>query len=241
MRLLPLAAFLLLAPPAASAANPVVRFTTLLGNYDVELCAEPSPACPGVAPATVANFLRYVDEDRYGPGGFIHRRATSPAVLQGGGYQIVGEPPTMLATEAFDPIPLELGPGLAHVRGTIAMARGPQVDSARSQWFVNLADNDDLNGDYAVFGAVVAGLDVVDALGAVPVHTDFCSIVTLHLCELPLIDWPGEPAEEFPFDHLVYVTSVERVPEAGPAGGLAALAALAALARRGRGPVGKSG
>jgi peptidyl-prolyl cis-trans isomerase A (cyclophilin A) len=233
MRLLPLASLLLLAPVAAGAANPVVRFGSELGSYDVELCAEPSAACPGVAPATVTNFLRYVDEDRYPPTVFIHRRATNPAVIQGGGYWIE-DGAMMRGTQPFLPIELEVGTGLSNLRGTIAMARGEEEDSATSQWFVNLVDNpqlDTADGGYAVFGKVVAGLDVVDALGAIPVYANFCTQVTLHLCELPLIDWPGGTAE-FPFEHLVYV-GVERVPEAGPAAtGVAALGALAGLARR---------
>jgi cyclophilin family peptidyl-prolyl cis-trans isomerase len=234
MRPLLLTALLLLAPVAAGAANPVVRFTSELGSYDVELCAEPSAACPGDAPDTVANFLRYVDEDRYGTTGFIHRRATNPAVIQGGGYRVMGEPPMMVATQTFpEPVPLEIDPALSNVRGTIAMARGAAEDSARSQWFVNLLDNTGLDGSYAVFGTVVAGLDAVDALGAVPVYTDFCGPLTQHLCQLPLIGWSGVVGPEFPFENLVYVTSVERVPEAGPvATGIATLGALAGLARR---------
>ncbi|HSJ96800.1 MAG TPA: peptidylprolyl isomerase, partial [Myxococcota bacterium] len=139
MRLLPLASLLLLVPIAAGAANPVVRFSSELGSYDVELCAEPSTACPGVAPATVTNFLRYVDEDRYPPTGFIHRRGvgTSPAVLQGGGYWIE-DGSMMRGTQPFLPIALEIGTGLSNLRGTIAMARGEEEDSATSQWFVNL-------------------------------------------------------------------------------------------------------
>ena len=84
-RLLLLAALLSFATQPARADNPVVRFTTPLGSFDVELCAELSAACPGVAPNTVANLLRYVDEDRYPDTTFIHRSATDPAVIQGGG------------------------------------------------------------------------------------------------------------------------------------------------------------
>lgn len=227
------ALFSLLAP--AAGANPVVRFTTVLGSFDVELCEQLSPACPGVAPITVANFLRYVDEDRYPPTSFIHRRGIglSPPVIQGGGMWVDSEPgdPFFIVqvVTTFPPIPLELGAGLSNVRGTIAMARAAALDSATSQWFINLVDNvglDTAGGGYAVFGRVTTGLDVVDAIGAVPVYT-----FQAPLGELPLIDWTG--SEESAKDHFVYVTAVERVPEpTAAASGLAAAGALALLARR---------
>jgi cyclophilin family peptidyl-prolyl cis-trans isomerase len=225
------AALLSLLAPAAG-ANPVVRFTTVLGSFDVELCAGLSPACPGVAPNTVANFLRYVDEDRYPPTGFVHRRGVgwSPPVIQGGGYWVDGEPGdplfTIRSVTAFDPIALELGSGLSNVRGTIAMARSQALHSATSQWFVNLVDNvglDSAGGGYAVFGRVTTGLDVVDAIGAVPVYS-----FQAPFGELPLVGWTGEQASAK--DHFVYVTAVERVPE--PAAGHPAAGALALLAGR---------
>jgi peptidyl-prolyl cis-trans isomerase A (cyclophilin A) len=227
-------AFLVLALPAAAQNNPVVRFTTVLGAFDVELCQALSDACPGVAPNTVANFLRYVDEDRYPPTGFVHRRGVglSPPVIQGGGYWIDSEPGDDLFdvrnVSALAPIALELGAGLSNVRGTIAMARTAALNSATSQWFINLGDNtglDTAGGGYAVFGKVVAGLDVVDYIGAVQVYS-FAS----PFGELPLIDWPG--GEVSAKDHFVYVSAVERVPEpAATASGLAAALALAGLAR----------
>ena len=231
MRPLALALLLLVLSAPARAENPVVRFTTVLGSYDVELCQEVSTACPGVAPNTVANFLRYVDADRYPPTGFVHRRGTnvgSPPVIQGGGYWLdqSEEPPIVRPTTTFPPIALEVDDDLSNQRGTIAMARSTLPNSATSQWFVNLANNTTLDGLYAVFGRVVAGLDVVDEIAAVPVYS-FGSPFT----ELPLIGWPGGQASVVP--HLVYVSSVERVPESGAgAASLAAALALAALARR---------
>lgn len=225
------AAVLLLAAPAG-AANPVVRFTTPLGAFDVELCQELSPACPGVAPVTVANFLHYIDEGRYPDTVFIHRRGVglSPPVIQGGGYwidDVGGGEYDVNTVTPFPAIELELGEGLSNVRGTIAMARSTALNSATSQWFINLVDNlglDTAGGGYAVFGKVVAGLDNVDAVGAVPVYS-----FAAPFNELPLIDWPGGDVSLL--DHFVYV----RVPEpAGAAAGLAAIAALRILARRRR-------
>lgn len=220
---------LVLATPAL-AANQVVRFSTPLGPFDVELCETVSAVCPGDAPATVSNFLRYVDEDRYPPTGFIHRRGInlSPEVIQGGGFwsDPSTDPPVLRTTPTFPAIPLEIDPALSNVRGSIAMARSAGLNTATSQWYVNFADNTSLDGSYAVFGHVVQGLDVVDAIAAVPVYS-----FAAPFGELPLIGWPGGMASVVP--HFVYVSSVERVPE--PRGGAAAaLAALAALVRRRR-------
>jgi len=238
MRALLLAALLLAAPPIARAANPVVRFTTTLGSYDVELCQELSAACPGVAPATVANFLRYVDEDRYPATSIIHRSTTvataGVVVIQGGGFWIEGYEDGTFdfhSITTLPPIALELGAGLSNLRATIAMARSADPNSATSQWFINLVDNtalDTAGGGYAVFGEVVAGLDVVDAIGALPVY-----LFGSPFGELPLNGWPGGVSVE---DYFVYVPSVERVPEpSAAAGGLAGTLALAALARATRG------
>ena len=214
---------------AARAENPVVRFSTVLGNFDVELCQEISTLCPGAAPITVANFLAYVDADRYPPTSFVHRRGTggaSPPVLQGGGYWITTTGGYRTVT-AFDPIALEVGVGLSNLRGTIAMARGSAADSATSQWFVNLANNVNLDtsgGGYAVFGKVTgeAGMTIIDAIGAVPVYA-FAS----PFGELPLINYPGSGTV---VPHLVTVSSVERVPE--PATALGIAVSFSALATR---------
>jgi peptidyl-prolyl cis-trans isomerase A (cyclophilin A) len=236
MRLLLLLAVLSsLLAPAARAANPVVRFTTTLGSFDAELCQETSAACPGVAPDTVTNFLRYVDEGRYPATSIIHRRGVPPAsppVIQGGGIWVEpleNDEFNIHGVNTFAPIPLELGAGLSNLRGTIAMARQTLPNTATSQWFVNLVDNVDLDtagGGYAVFGKVIAGLDVVDAIGALEVEN-----FAPPFGELPLIDWPG--GQTSVLDYFVYVPSVVRVPEPGAAAaGLATAAALAALARR---------
>ncbi|MHA7872444.1 MAG: peptidylprolyl isomerase, partial [Hyphococcus sp.] len=121
------------------------------------------------APVTVANFIAYAKKGHYDRT-LIHR-VVPGRVIQGGGYsRYFNERPV------GDPIAYEGDNGLKNVRGTIAMARGDTPDSAQAQWFVNLADNDDLDHrvfeglpvyGYAVFGRVVDGMDVVDAIGAV--------------------------------------------------------------------------
>lgn len=238
-----LTTLLLLAAVLASAAhaeNPFVRMTTSLGAIDIELCAEVSAACPGDAPLSVANFLHYVDEDVYPPGTFIDLRSTGPTefIVQAGTFYAGEDPPGEYFFEFVPPfaaIPLEVGRGLSNLRGTIAVARNPQVEaSGTTGWFFNLSDNsefDTSSGGYAVFGQVVAGMDVVDAIGAVPLYP-ICAGST------PLIDYPGcaePPATDPPaVPYLVYVTSIERVPEPGIAGlGAASALALVWLRRRG--------
>lgn len=227
------------APASARAANVVVRFTTVLGSFDIELCSEVSAACPGVAPNTVTNFLRYVDEEVYPDTMFIHRRGAgppspSPLVIQGGGFWIQNEPapPSTEPVPSLGNIPLELGAGLSNVQGTIAMARGQSANTANSQWFINLVDNvnlDTAGGGYAVFGKVVQGFDVVDAIGDLTIYSAGGAF-----SELPLLDtYPGGGADALPY--LVYVPDISRVPEPGALAGAAASAlALAGLARRRR-------
>jgi peptidyl-prolyl cis-trans isomerase A (cyclophilin A) len=229
-----LLALTLLAGPAR-AENPIVRFTTILGSYDVELCQEISTSCPGVAPISVANFLAYVDGDRYPPTSVVHRRGAggnSPPIIQGGRYWIddQGGSAALATVTPFDPITLEVGVGLSNLRGTIAMARSSEPVTATSQWFINFANNvslDTAGGGYAVFGKVTdeLGMAVVDAIAALPIYN-----AGPGLSELPLKDYPGSGLG---YPYMVYVSSIERVPEAGA--GLAsavALASLAALKRR---------
>jgi cyclophilin family peptidyl-prolyl cis-trans isomerase len=226
-------AFLAAALPGdASATNPFVRMTTVLGSFDIELCAEASATCAGDAPASVANFLRYVDEDKYPPTLFVDFRtsAPDPQIIQSGSTFIreEGEEFVLDFVPEFDPVELEVGRGLSNLRGTIGVARFLQIPvSGTSSWYLNLTDNvsfDTENGGFAVFGFVVAGMDVVDAIGALPIHPDCAGNV-------PLVDYPGCPASAIP--HLAYVTSIERVPEPGIAGiGTACGLALAWLRRR---------
>ena len=138
-----------------------VRLSTSLGDIVVELDAEK-------APKSVANFLGYVKAGHYN--GVIFHRVIEGFMIQSGGYKAdLSEKPTRA------PIPLESRNGLSNVRGTIAMARTSDPNSATAQFFINVADNVRLDqpnardGEgYAVFGKVVEGMDVVDQIRAVP-------------------------------------------------------------------------
>ncbi|HET8701259.1 MAG TPA: peptidylprolyl isomerase [Nitrococcus sp.] len=157
---------LLLAGPALAApqaqSQPRVFFNTSDGHFVVELY-------PQKAPATVKNFLRYVREGFYN--GTIFHRVIPGFVIQGGGYTAkFQEKPT------HPPIKNEAGNGLRNERGTIAMARTSDPDSATSQFFINLTDNEALNrrsdspagAGYAVFGKVVEGMNTVNDIADSP-------------------------------------------------------------------------
>lgn len=120
------------------------------------------------APATVANFAEYAKSGHYD--GTIFHRVIDGFMIQGGGFtKSMDQKPTR------DPIRNEAMNGLKNLRGTIAMARTMVVDSATSQFFINLVDNDFLDFTsptpqgfgYAVFGRVTDGMDVVDAIAKV--------------------------------------------------------------------------
>ncbi len=139
----------------------LVQFETTLGTIVFELD-------PVAAPITSENFLAYVDSGFFdgsdGMGSTIFHRVIPGFVIQGGGLT------EELDTKAtMPPIVNESGNGLTNVRGSISMARTMDPNSATSQFFVNLVDNPGLDdGDgYAVFGAVVEGMDVVDAIAEV--------------------------------------------------------------------------
>lgn len=135
-----------------------VRISTSKGDIVVELNQEK-------APITCANFLKYVDAKFYD--GTIFHRVIKGFMIQGGGMTADMSPKQTNPT-----IKNEAKNGLKNDRGTIAMARTSDPDSATSQFFINVADNDFLNygvrdAGYAVFGKVVEGMDVVDAIVAV--------------------------------------------------------------------------
>ena len=145
----------------AADANPVVIMDTNKGVVKIELWADK-------APITVENFLRYVDGNLYD--GLIFHRVIPGFMIQGGGMR-----PDMTELSTFSPIKNEASEELKNNRGTLAMARTQVVDSATSQFFINLVDNAFLNHTddtargfgYAVFGEVVEGMDVVDAIAGV--------------------------------------------------------------------------
>jgi len=132
--------------------------STSLGDITIELDAEN-------APITVENFLAYVDEGFYD--GTIFHRVIPGFVLQGGGFAA-----DMEQKSTHAPIKNEADNGLKNERGTLSMARTPEVDSATSQFFINLVDNAFLDHGtrdfgYAVFARVTEGMDVVDKVAAV--------------------------------------------------------------------------
>ena len=144
------------------ARHPRVRLITNYGDIVLELY-------PQKAPKTVKNFLRYVHEGFYD--GTIFHRVIKKFMIQGGGYtQDLKQKPTHAA------IPNEADNGLKNLRGTIAMARTMDPNSATAQFFINTVDNNFLNfrsktvqgWGYCVFGRVVDGMNVVDAISAVP-------------------------------------------------------------------------
>ncbi|MBN1825665.1 MAG: peptidyl-prolyl cis-trans isomerase [Candidatus Eisenbacteria bacterium] len=138
--------------------NPRVRLTTSLGEFVLDLNREK-------APVTVENFLRYVD-DRFYDGTIFHR-VIDGFMIQGGGYD-----EKLGRKETRPPIQNEAHNGLRNVRGTIAMARLPEPDTATSQFFINVGDNsesldyrDDIERPgYCVFGEVTDGMDTVDRI-----------------------------------------------------------------------------
>jgi peptidyl-prolyl cis-trans isomerase A (cyclophilin A) len=144
---------------ALAEGNPTVQFKTTMGDFTVELY-------PEKAPKTVDNFLQYVKSKHYE--GTIFHRVIDGFMVQTGGYTFsMGEKSTR------PPIPLEANNGLTNDRGTLAMARTNNPNSATSQFFINVKDNASLNakGDadgYAVFGKVISGMDVIDKIRVVP-------------------------------------------------------------------------
>lgn len=154
-----LASTLFLASHAQAADNPKVKIATSMGDIVVELNAEK-------APKTVANFVQYVNDKFYD--GTVFHRVINGFMIQGGGFT-----PEMQQKPTRAPIPLEASNGLKHDTYTIAMARTGNPDSATSQFFINVKNNDMLNAPspdghgYAVFGKVISGTDVVDKIKAV--------------------------------------------------------------------------
>jgi peptidyl-prolyl cis-trans isomerase B (cyclophilin B) len=146
-------------------AHPMIRLQTNFGPITLELDAK-------AAPATVANFVQYVRDGHYN--GTIFHRVIDGFMIQGGGFT-----PDMEQKPNRAPIRNEADNGLKNVAYSIAMARTPDPDSATSQFFINVADNDFLNFrepsakgyGYCVFGHVVEGKDSVDRIRKVRTGT----------------------------------------------------------------------
>jgi peptidyl-prolyl cis-trans isomerase B (cyclophilin B) len=151
-------------PACAAADNPVIVMVTSMGTIKMELY-------PDKAPVTVKNFLSYVD-DKFYDGTIFHRvmgkeNYDDDFMIQGGGFE-----PGMKLKATKSPIKNESSNGLSNTRGTIAMARTPDADSATAQFYINVKDNKGLDKavegtGYCVFGKVIEGMDVVDKIKAV--------------------------------------------------------------------------
>jgi len=146
-------------PAWAQSKNPVVIITTSLGDITLQLDQ-------ARAPLSVENFLAYVKAGHYD--GTIFHRVIKDFMIQGGGMT-----PDMREKPTRPPIKNEAANGLKNERGTVAMARRPEVDSATSQFFINTGtknsflDHKVRDYGYAVFGRVVGGMDVVDKIQSV--------------------------------------------------------------------------
>ena len=146
----------------AQETNPRVTLDTSMGAITLELLS-------AEAPDTIANFLRYAESGHYDQ--LIFHRVIPGFMIQGGGFTS-----DMRQKSTTAPIRNEAANGVKNHRGTVAMARTSDPHSATSQFFINVADNDFLNHTaetpqgwgYAVFARVVEGMDVVDAIVAVP-------------------------------------------------------------------------
>jgi cyclophilin family peptidyl-prolyl cis-trans isomerase len=139
----------------------VVVMETSKGTIEIELNADK-------APITVKNFLAYVDDKFFDD--TVFHRVISNFMIQGGGFTT-----GLKEKKTKDPIKNEASNGLSNVRGSIAMARTNDPDSATAQFYINVKDNLGLNktegkDGYAVFGKVIKGMDVVDKIKAVKTH-----------------------------------------------------------------------
>ncbi len=187
-------------PIYATATNVMVQ--TPLGDFEIELLDD-------AAPATVANFLDYVESGAYN-GSFMHR-SLEGFVIQGGGFNFING---QLGNVPRNP-PVANEFNLSNLRGTVAMAKIPNdPNSATNEWFINLDDNsadlDTQNGGFTVFGRVLDdGMNVVDAIAALPVAN-----VPNLFPVLPVIDFSGGVINA---ENLVFTTIdvVNTPPEFG--------------------------
>ena len=146
----------------AESSNINILMKTNIGDIELELY-------PDKAPITVENFVSYINDKFFD--GLIFHRVIDGFMIQGGGFD-----DRLSQKQTKSPIKIESDNGLKNDRGTIAMARTNDPNSATSQFFINLVDNNFLNFrspdvsgyGYAVFGKVTKGMDVVDKIGTVP-------------------------------------------------------------------------
>ncbi len=157
--------FMFVSIAEAKEKNPIVLMKTNFGDIYIELF-------PDKAPKTVENFLKYVKDGFYN--GLIFHRVIPGFVIQGGGFY----PDMKPKKPTYPPVKNESNNGLSNLRGTVAMARTMDPDSATSQFYINLRDNIFLDygktpqiWGYTVFGKVIKGMDVVDKISKVKTHT----------------------------------------------------------------------
>jgi cyclophilin family peptidyl-prolyl cis-trans isomerase len=152
------------APSNPPMTGPRILIATSMGDITVQLDAVR-------APRSVANVLRYVKEKHYDNTAFY--RVAKGFVIQMGSWEANGKGRGI----HLGPVPLEANNGLSNLRGTVALGREEAPDTAKAEFYINLADNTPLdhkaddpgaNTGYAVFGQVTSGMDVVDAIGQVP-------------------------------------------------------------------------
>lgn len=154
--------------PELIGGGATIELETTLGRFVLELDGD-------AAPRTRDNFVRYVEDGFYdgadGDGATVFHRVKRGFVVQGGGLRS-----DLSKKDTRDSVPNESVGGLKNLRGTVAMARTSNPDSATAQFFVNLEDNDNLDATpdtpgYTVFGRVTEGMDVIDAIAALPTGT----------------------------------------------------------------------
>jgi len=144
---------------------------TSKGDITIELYAD--------MPITTGNFKDLVSRDVY-DGTIFHRVASDPAVIQGGDASTKG---ISVAT-----IPDELPNKHSNVRGSVAMAKTSEPNSATSQFYINLKDNLYLDSNYSVFGRVIAGMNVVDDIGGVPTDDGERPLETVMIFKAELVE-----------------------------------------------------
>ena len=184
------------APELPPDPHPQVLLVTSLGDIKVELDRER-------APLSVDNFLQYVKDRHYD--GTVFHRVIPGFVAQGGGYDV-----TFKERPTRGPIAIESGNGLSNLRGSFAMAREEAPNTATAQFYINLVDNLKLDPHpenrarkwgYTVFGKVISGMDVVDAMAAKPTAIN------------PVLQAPDVPVENIV---LIKATLLPRVKAASP-------------------------
>ena len=180
---------------SVSAGPPIARFQSVLGNFDVLLDA-------ATKPISVRNFTAYANRGAYDTT-IIHRSTTkNPTdiqIVQGGGFELVSNILVPVTTDS----PILLEAGMSNLRGTLAMARTPDPNSATSQWYFNVANNTRLDFDYAVFGQTLGGgQGVLDAIGAVPTYDKRLQLQDGAFGQLPLF------GPDLFIQNLVFINSV---------------------------------